>query len=101
MKNGDNMLEHEKTLLGMIVIGIAAVLGKFLLTQEPITWRAVGGRILVGGTTAMIAGAVLAIIPGVDKLAIYALASLCGHAGAEVLMKYAGDYLNGRKKDEG
>lgn len=98
MKHGANMLEHEKTLLGMIVIGVAAVMGKFLLTQEPITWRAVIGRILVGGTTAMIAGAVLAIIPGVDKLAIYAFSALCGHAGAEVLMKYAGDYLN-RKRE--
>ncbi|MCQ4165129.1 phage holin family protein [Tahibacter harae] len=92
------MSQHDQTLLGMIAVGVAVALSKLLVTAEPITWRALVGRSLVGGTTALISGVALALWTDLPPPAIYGLASLCAHVGAEGLMAYAGNYLN-RKKD--
>lgn len=98
MKHGAYMQDHERTLLGMIAVGVAAALGKLLVTAEPITWRALLGRCLVGGTTALAAGMALAIWTDLPPPAIYGLSSMCAHLGAEGLMAFAGSYLN-RKRE--
>lgn len=92
------MLDHDRTLLGMIAVGVAVMLGKLLVTAEPITWRALLGRCLVGGTTALAAGMALAIWTDLPAPAIYGLASMCAHIGAEGLMTFAGTWLN-RKRE--
>lgn len=99
MKHGNNIMDqHDRTLLGMLGIGIAVGLSKLLVTAEPITWRALLGRCIVGGTTALAAGVALAIWTDLPSPAIYGLASMCAHVGAEGLMAFAGNYLN-RKRE--
>lgn len=89
-----NMEQHDRTLLMLLLVGALVAVGKALAAAEPITWRAFIGRAIVGGTTAMVAGFALAIWPDLPAPALYGLASLAGHIGAEGLMKVAGDYLN-------
>lgn len=98
MKHGAHMDQHDRSLLMILLVGALVAVGKALAAADPITWRAFAGRAIVGGTTALIAGVVLAFWPDLPAPALYGLASLAGHIGAEGLMKFAGDYLN-RKRE--
>jgi hypothetical protein len=100
MKLGAHMDQHERNLLIAAAIGAAVMIGKAMAAAEVVTWRVLIGRALVGGTTAMIAAVALAFWPDLPAPALFGLASLAGHIGAEGLMKFAGDYLQ-RRKGEG
>ena len=88
------MDQHDRNLLMLLLVGALVAVGKALAAAEPITWRAFLGRAIVGGTTALIAGVALAFWPSLPTPALYGLASMAGHIGAEGVMKIAGDYLN-------
>lgn len=99
MKHGTNtMNQHDQTLAGIVAVGVAVALGKLMLAAEPITWRALLGRSLVGGTTALVAGVALAMFTDWPPAAIYGVASMCAHLGAEGLMAAFGNYLNRQKQ---
>lgn len=84
---------NERGLVVLFAIGCLVSVGKALAVAERVPWRVVLGRTIVGGTTAMIASLALAWWPDLPSHALYALASLCGHIGAESLVKVAGDWL--------
>lgn len=89
-----SMDNHDRNLLMLLTVGALVAVGKALAAAEPITWRAFLGRAIVGGTTALVAGVALAFWPNLPTPALYGLASMAGHIGAEGVMKIAGDYLN-------
>ncbi|MDN5682066.1 MAG: phage holin family protein, partial [Ewingella sp.] len=50
------MQEHEKSLLGLVILGALIALGKALDSSEPITPRLFFGRIILGSATSVAAG---------------------------------------------
>ncbi|MBN8740719.1 MAG: holin [Xanthomonadaceae bacterium] len=99
MKHGAHRMDqHDRGLLMLFAVGALVAVGKAMASAESVPWRVFAGRAIVGGTTAMIAAVVLALWPDLPAPALYGLASLAGHIGAEGLMKFAGDYLN-RKRE--
>lgn len=92
------MEQHEKSLLLIVLVGMAVAVGKTLSAADPVPWRVLLGRSIVGGTTALIATIALGVWTDLPQIVILGLASLCAHVGAESLMAFAGNYLN-RKRE--
>lgn len=53
------MQEHEKTVLTLIVIGALIGMSRLLVSNEPLSWRMIVGRTILGSATSTIAGVVL------------------------------------------
>jgi hypothetical protein len=86
--------QHDRGLMALFAVGALVAVGKALAAAESVPWRVFAGRAIVGGTTSMVAAVALAFWPDLPSPALYGLASLAGHIGAEGLMKFAGDWLS-------
>ncbi|AWL20193.1 TPA: holin [Acinetobacter nosocomialis] len=85
------MQEHEKTLWTMfmlIVSGAIIGIGKLLTSSEKLTIRLISGRAILGSATSSVAGIVLLQIPNIHPIALLALGSALGIAGAGVIESY-------------
>lgn len=76
------MNEHQSLLVYLASIGAALGLGKFLVSNEPLVWRLILGRIILGSGASVAAGCVYFIAPNLHPLALIGIASLAGLAGA-------------------
>lgn len=81
------MQEHDRNIVWLILLGIAIALGKLLSGSDPLSWRLVTGRSLLGAATTMIAGAAVMQIPDLPLIAILGIGSALGVGGAQVVEK--------------
>ena len=84
---GSRMQDHDRNIMWLILLGIAIALGKLLSGTDPLSWRLVAGRSLLGAATTMIAGAAVMQIPDIPLIALLGIASALGVAGAQVVEK--------------
>ena len=82
------MQDHEKTLLTLIVIGALIGVSKLLVSTEPLSFRLLFGRAVLGSATSLIAGVVLLQIPEISPLALLGIASALGIMGSTVIEHY-------------
>ena len=61
---------------------------KHMAGSEPITWRLVIGRMILGSATTTVAGIVLLTIPNIHPVALLAIGSALGIAGSQVIESY-------------
>ncbi|CAM3632722.1 phage holin family protein [Yersinia ruckeri] len=95
------MQEHEKSIIGLAIIGAVIALGKALTSDEPITARLFIGRVILGSATSVAAAAVLVWVPGLSPLAITGLGAalgIAGHQAVEVWLRRRGSSLLKGKK---
>jgi hypothetical protein len=81
------MVEHDLNIIWLILLGVAIALGKLLSGSDPLSWRLVAGRSLLGAATTMIAGAAVMQIPDLPLIAILGIGSALGVGGAQVVEK--------------
>lgn len=98
------MQEHEKTIWSLLVLGALIAVGKAMNSDEPITLRLFIGRVILGSSTSMMAGAVLIWVPGLPAVAVVGLGSALGIAGHQVielwLKRRGSSLLAGKMKDD-
>ncbi|UIA86021.1 phage holin family protein (plasmid) [Erwinia tracheiphila] len=98
------MQEHEKTIWSLLVLGALIAVGKAMNSDEPITLRLFIGRVILGSSTSMMAGAVLIWVPGLPAVAVVGLGSALGIAGHQVielwLKRRGSSLLSGKMKDD-
>lgn len=82
------MQEHDKTVIWLLLMGAIIGVGKLLAGSEPITWRLVIGRTILGSATTVVAGVVLLSIPNIHPVALLAIGSALGIAGSQVIESY-------------
>ncbi|CFW61886.1 holin family protein 2 [Yersinia enterocolitica] len=95
------MQEHEKTFLGLAILGGLIALGKVLASDEPITVRLFVGRVILGSATSVAAAAGLGWVPGISPLAVTGLgaaAGIAGHQAVELWLRRRGSSLLKGKK---
>ncbi|HGL4052498.1 TPA: phage holin family protein [Citrobacter koseri] len=79
------MQEYEKGFIALVVMGAVIALGKLLNSDEPITFRLVAGRVIVGSGLTLIAGVALYFVPDIHPLAIAGFGSALGILGQNVV----------------
>lgn len=82
------MQEHEKTFLTLIFIGAAIGLSRLLVSNEPLSWRIVIGRTILGSATSTIAGIVLIQFPDLNPVSLIAIACALGILGSTYIESY-------------
>lgn len=81
------MQEHERSLAYLVAIGLALAIGKLLVSKEPVTWRIVVGRSIIGCGLTLAAGAALAVVPGLSTMGLLGIGSGLGILGTGALEK--------------
>ncbi|CAB3750779.1 holin [Burkholderia sp. MSh2] len=79
------MQEHEKTILELILMGGLIGIAKVLVGNEPLSFRLVVGRAVLGSATSMVAGLALLQIPDLPPIALLGLGSALGIVGSQYL----------------
>lgn len=87
------MGEHEKAALYLLGVGAALAVGKLLASNEPLTWRLVIGRALVGAIMSLPAGLILLTVPDIHPLALVAVGAGIGIIGEQALEGWLCDKL--------
>ncbi|MGN7985133.1 holin [Burkholderia sp. 22313] len=96
------MQEHEKTILELILMGGLIGIAKVLVGNEPLSFRLVVGRAVLGSATSMVAGIALTQIPDLPPLALLGLGSAFGIVGSqylEVLLRRKAKQFFGESKN--
>lgn len=76
------MGDHHSILAYLATLGAALGFGKFLVSNEPLEWRLVLGRLILGSGSSVAAGTIYLLFPQMHPLALIGVASLSGLAGA-------------------
>lgn len=82
------MQDHEKTILSLIFIGAAIGLSRLLVSTEPLSWRLIIGRTILGSATSTIAGLALIQFPDLNPVALIAIGSALGILGSSFIEAY-------------
>lgn len=69
-------------LLMLALAGAVIALGKLLVTDEPLRWRIVIGRTILGSATSTVAGLVFWQIPDIHPVALCAIGCALGILGS-------------------
>ena len=88
------MQEHEKSLLTILIIGGLIGIGKLLVSNEPLTFRLIIGRTILGSASSLIAGVILLQIPDISPLALIGIASALGILGSTYIEEYLKKNIN-------
>lgn len=75
------MQEYEKGFIALAMMGALIALGKMLNSGEPITFRLVAGRVIVGSALSLAAGVALYFFPDIHPLALAGIGSALGILG--------------------
>lgn len=96
------MQDHERTFLGLVLVGALLALGNLLNGSEPVTLRIVFARVILGSGVAVAAGAVLLLFPNISPLATIGLGSALGIIGhsclEEWLRMHGSNYLKRKSR---
>lgn len=76
------MQDHEKTIFTLIFIGAAIGLSRLLVSSEPLSWRLIVGRTILGSATSTIAGIVLIQFPEMSPVPLVSIACGLGILGS-------------------
>lgn len=79
------MKESDKTIVELIITGGLIGIAKLMVGHEPLSFRLVVGRAVLGSATSMAAGAALLRIPELPPIGLLGLGSLIGIVGAQYL----------------
>lgn len=79
------MKDSDKTVVELILTGGLIAIAKLLVGHEPLSFRLVVGRAVLGSATSMAAGAALLRIPELPPIGLLGLGSLIGIVGAQYL----------------
>lgn len=77
--------QDEKTLAGLIIIGLLIALAKELTNPSPTSYRMIFGRVIVTTANTLMAGAFLLDFTQAPMVAILGLGAFLGSLGTEVL----------------
>ncbi|EPN2803322.1 holin [Serratia marcescens] len=92
------MNDNDNLLTRLMFLGAFIGLGKLLAGDEPITWRLLLGRTILGSAASLVAGMALLHFDDIDELALVAIASALGIAGHTVIEAAAKRWLYNRNK---
>lgn len=79
------MNDWEKTIAWLAGIGALVAVGRALKSKEPLTWRIVLGRAILGGALSMVAGVLLVQWPDAPMPVLLGAAAGMGILGEQVL----------------
>lgn len=82
------MQDHEKTIFTLIFVGAAIGLSRLLVSDEPLLWRLIIGRTILGSATSTIAGLVLIQFPDISPVSLIAIACALGILGSTYIEAY-------------
>lgn len=88
------MQEHEKTFLTLLAIGMLIGLSRLLVSSEPLSWRLIIGRTILGGATSSVAGLILIQFPDLHPTALIGLACALGILGSTFIEEYLKKNVN-------
>ena|ERR1700744_2636865 len=80
--------EYGKPFVGVIVAGALIGVAKLLVSHEPLSFRVIAGRAILGSASSMVAGLVLLQIPHIDPIALVGLGSAFGIVGSQYIEKF-------------
>lgn len=82
------MQDHEKTIFTLIFIGAAIGLSRLFVSTEPLSWRLIIGRTILGSATSTISGVVLIQFPEISPVSLIAIACALGILGSTFIEEY-------------
>lgn len=88
------MQEHEKTLFTLIVVGGLIGMSRLLVSAEPLSWRMIIGRTILGSATSTVAGLILIQFPDISPVALVAIACALGILGSTFIEEYLKNNIN-------
>lgn len=88
------MQDHEQTFFTVVIIGALIGLGRLLVSSEPLSWRLIIGRTILGAATSSIAGLVLIQAPDLHPNALIGIASALGILGSTFIEEYLKKNIN-------
>lgn len=88
------MQEHEKTVLTLIIIGGLIGMSRLLVSPDPLSWRMIIGRTILGSATSTIAGIVLIQFPDLNPVALISVACGLGILGSTFIEEYLKKNVN-------
>ncbi|MEC5345077.1 phage holin family protein [Brenneria populi] len=98
------MIENDKSIISLFIIGMLIAVGKVLTGGEAITIRLFVGRILLGGFVSMVAGVALVQFPDLSPVAINGIGAALGIAGYQAvelfIQRKGSKWLSGKGGDD-
>lgn len=88
------MQEYEKTLISLLVVGGLIGMGRLLVSNEPLSWRMIVGRTILGSATSTIAGLILIQFPDISPVALVSIACALGILGSTYIEEYLKKNIN-------
>jgi len=82
------MQEHEKTIATLIAIGGLIGMSRLLVSNEPLSWRLIIGRTILGSATSVVAGIVMIQFPDLSPVALVGIACALGILGSTFIEEY-------------
>lgn len=93
--------ENYKTIITLALVGALIGLSRLLVSGEPLSWRLIIGRTILGSAASCLAGFILFQIPNINLVALNAIACGLGILGStfieECLRKQATKWGGGNK----
>lgn len=88
------MQEHEKTIATLIAIGGLIGMSRLLVSNEPLSWRLIIGRTILGSATSVVAGIVMIQFPNLSPVALVGIACALGILGSTFIEEYMKKNVN-------
>jgi len=88
------MQEHEKTIATLIAIGGLIGMSRLLVSNEPLSWRLIIGRTILGSATSVVAGIVMIQFPDLSPVALVGIACALGILGSTFIEEYMKKNVN-------
>ncbi|WP_407503932.1 holin [Acinetobacter baumannii] len=88
------MQEHEKTLMTLLIVGGLIGMGRLLVSNEPLSWRMIIGRTILGSATSTVAGSILIRFPDISPVALVSIACALGILGSTYIEEYLKKNIN-------
>ena len=88
------MQEHEKTIATLIAIGGLIGMSRLLVSNEPLSWRIIIGRTILGSATSVVAGIVMIQFPDLSPVALVGIACALGILGSTFIEEYMKKNVN-------
>ncbi len=84
------VIEAMPQAAAFVAVGVLIAIGQMLQSKDPITWRIALGRCITTSGLAVVAGAALALFPGLPfaaQLGLAAALASLGNSGLELMMQ--------------